>query len=45
MIKRDDMDSKPEFTFFSIDCEPESDLDKHDINHLKSAPVSPIIHK
>ncbi len=44
MIKRDRFKSKtehqPEFTFFTIDCDPQSDLDKHEINQLKSTSVN-----
>jgi hypothetical protein len=44
MIKQDRIESKTEsqseFTFFTIDCDPESDFDKHEINQLKSTPVS-----
>jgi hypothetical protein len=45
LIKRDiNIETKtvspPEFTFFTIDCDPQSESDKHEINHLKSAPVS-----
>ncbi len=44
MIKRDNMESKsesqPEFTFFTIDCDQQSELDKQEINHSKSPPVN-----
>ncbi len=43
MIKRDRMisktESQPEFTFLTIDCDPQFDFDKHEINQLKSTPV------
>jgi hypothetical protein len=44
MIKRDNMGSKtesqPEFNFFTIDCDQQSELDKQEINPLKSPPVN-----
>ncbi len=44
MIKIDKIETKtesqPEFTLFTIDSDPQSELDKHEINHLKSAPVN-----
>ncbi|CAF1169184.1 unnamed protein product [Rotaria sordida] len=43
ITKRDNIESKnesqSEFTFFSIDCDPQSDIDTHDINHIKSEPL------
>lgn len=44
MIKRDNNETKNEsqheFTFFTIDCDPQTELDKHEINHIKSISVS-----
>lgn len=40
MMNQDEMDVKPEFTCFTIDCDPQSESDKYDINYLKSAPVN-----
>jgi hypothetical protein len=47
LIKRDNIESKdesePEFTFFSIDCDPQSESDTHEITHIKSELVSKLI--
>ncbi|CAF2847545.1 unnamed protein product [Rotaria sp. Silwood2] len=44
ITKQDNIESKnecqSEFTFFSIDCDPQSDIDAHDMNHIKSEPLA-----
>jgi hypothetical protein len=43
MIARDNIETKdechPEFTVFTINCDSRLELDKHEMNHIKSAPV------
>ena len=46
MIKQNRMipktESHPEFTFLTIDCDPQYDFDKHESNQLDSTPVNTI---